>query len=160
MLVLGRVRGVAVGAPAGAADELRVFTPRQAAIFAAIAARMTETGDASMPRFADTTALFTVDRSLLFLNDDQRQQLGIALQLFEYGPPLFDLRLARFTTLTPGEQDAALAGWRDSRFATRRLAYRAMKNLSYLGYYSQDATWAGIHYMGAVLPRPRREVTA
>jgi len=138
--------------------ELRVLSPRDAAIFAAVAARMTDTGDPRMPRFADTPALLTVDRALLHLDEDQQRQLGIALKLFEYGPPLFDFRFARFTELAPEEQDAHVAGWRDSRFETRRLAYRAMKNLSFLGYYSQDATWAGIHYLGPVIPRPRREV--
>lgn len=149
---LRRARGEVEG------GALRVLSPRDAVIFTAIAGRMTDTGDAAMPAFADVPALLTVDRSLLYLDHGQRRQLGIALKLFEYGPPLFDFRFSRFTELGPAEQDAHIAGWRDSRFETRRLAYRAMKNLSFLGYYSQDATWAGIHYMGPVLPRPRRAV--
>jgi hypothetical protein len=140
--------------------EFRVLTPRDAAILGAVAARITYTGDAEMPEFAETPAIFTVDRALLYLDEGQRSQLGMALKLFEYGPMLFDWRLSRFTALGPEEQDVHIAGWRDSRFATRRLAFRAVKNLSFLGYYSQDATWKGIHYLGPVMPRPRREVPA
>lgn len=142
-------------AGAAAESELHVLTPRDAAILTAVAARMTDTGDPAMPAFADTGAIYTVDRSLLFLDEGTRGQVGMALKLFEYGPILFDFRFSRFTELGPAEQDANIAGWRDSRFETRRLAYRAMKNLSFLGYYAQDGTWSGIHYLGPVLPRPR-----
>jgi hypothetical protein len=157
MLALARMRAAA-GQESGA--PLRVLTPRDAAILTAIAARITDTGDAAMPRFADTPALLTVDRSLLYLDEGVRRQLHAALLLFEYGPMLFDWHFARFTELAPARQDAHIAGWRDSRFETRRLAYRAMKNLAFLGYYSQDDTWKGIHYLGPVLPLPRREAPA
>jgi len=143
-------------AGAATSNELHVLTPRDAVIFSAVAARMTDTGDPAMPAFADTDAIFTVDRSLLYLDEGTRSQVGMALKLFEYGPILFDWRFSRFTALAPAEQDESIASWRDSRFETRRLAYRAMKNLSLLGYYTQDGTWKGIHYLGPVLPRPRR----
>jgi hypothetical protein len=143
--------------PAGAAaeSELRVLSPRDAVIFTAVAARMTDTGDPAMPAFAETGALLTVDRSLLFLDEGTRSQLGMAFKLVEYGPILFDFRFSRFTELAAADQDASIAGWRDSRFETRRQVYRAMKNLSFLGYYAQDGTWKGIHYLGPVVPRPR-----
>jgi hypothetical protein len=40
-----------------------------------------------------------------------------------------------------------------SRLDLRRRAFYALRNLSYLGYYSQDATWGLIGYQGPfVLP--------
>ncbi len=159
MLAVSRLRPNAVAAAdaAEAPGELRVLSARQAEILTAIGARIAATGEPSMPEFGDTPAIATIDRTLLYLPADIRDQFGWALLLFDYGPFVFDLRFSRFTALGPEERDASIRGWAGSRFETRRLVYRAMKNMSFLGYYSQDATWAGIHYGGPWLPRPRRE---
>ncbi len=161
LLVHARLRAAPAiaqtAAPAGAA--LRVLSPRDARIFSALAERMTFTGDPSMPRFADTAALSTIDTALLQLPPDVPQQLSWALLVFEYGPPLFIARPATFSGLTPQWQDAYLPGWEDSRFHTRRIAFQAFKNLAMLGYYSQDATWPAIHYGGPWVPKPRRVIS-
>jgi hypothetical protein len=158
LLALSRLRlapAIALSdAPASA--ELRVLGRRDARILSAIAERMTFTGDPAMPPFGDTAGLQTIDAALRQLPPDVPQQLSYALVLFEYGPPLFAGKLATFTMLTPAWQDLYLDGWADSRFQSRRIAFQAFKNLSMLGYYSQDATWAAIHYQGPWVPRPRR----
>jgi hypothetical protein len=109
-----------------------------------------------MPRFADTDGLRTVDRAVLQLPTEIRAQLSWALWLIEYGPPLLIGQPARYSRLAPAWQDIYLDGWAQSRFQTRRLVFQAVKNLSMLGYYAQDATWPGIHYGGPWAPRPRR----
>lgn len=156
LLALSRLRpGPATAqaaAPAGAA--LRVLSPRDARILSAVAERLTFTGDPSMPHFADTAALSTIDTALQQLPPDVPQRLSWALLLFEYGPLFFVGRPSTFSGLTPQWQDAYLAGWADSRISTRRIAFQAFKNLAMLGYYSQDATWPGIHYAGPWVPRP------
>jgi hypothetical protein len=154
LLLLGRLR--ALPAAAAPAAGLRVLAAGDAAILAAIGARMTRTGDPAMPAFADTDALRTIDTALRVLPPDVPAQLSWALWLFEWGPPLFVGQPARFTRLPPDWQDAYLAGWAESRFHTRRIAFQAVKNLTMLGYYAQDATWPGIHYGGPWAPRPRR----
>ena len=111
-----------------------------------------------MPRFADTAGLATIDTALLQLPVETREQLHWALVLFQYGPPFFAVGLSTFTALPEADQDRYLAAWAESRFQTPRLAFRAFKNLSMLGYYSQDATWKNIHYDGPWAPRPRRIV--
>jgi len=158
LLALSRLRAVPVTAQASAptATALRVLGPRDARILAAVADRMTFTGDPDMPRFADTAALQTIDAALLQLPPDVPQQLSYALLLFEYGPPLFIGKLATFSGLSPEWQDLYLGGWADSRFHTRRIAFQAFKNLAMLGYYAQDATWPAIHYQGPWAPKPRR----
>ena len=162
LLALSRLRALPVAAqpaaaPAGAA--LRVLSPRDAQILSAIGARMTFTGDPSMPRFADTAALSTIDTALLQLPPGEAQQLSWALLLFEYGPPLFLGRPSSFSGLTAQWQDAYLAGWADSRFHIRRIAFQAFKNLTMLGYYSQDATWPGDSLRRPVgAKRPRRMI--
>jgi hypothetical protein len=65
-------------------------------------------------------------------------------------------KLSTFSNLSPEWQDAYIMGWAESRFHTRRIAFQALKNLSMLGYYSQDATWPAIHYSGPWAPKPRR----
>lgn len=153
LLLLSRLRALpALAAPAA---SLRVLAPGDAAVLAAIGARMTRTGDASMPPF-DSKAMRTIDGALLALPPEVPAQLSWALWLFEWGPPLFVGQPARFTRLAPAWQDAYLASWAGSRFHTRRIAFQAVKNLTMLGYYAQDQTWPGIHYGGPWAPRPRR----
>lgn len=160
LLALSRLRAMPAAAqPAAPAGEtLRVLSPRDARILGAIAERITFTGDADMPRFGDTAALQTIDTALLQLPQDVPQQLSFALLLFEYGPPLFIGKPSSFSGLTPQWQDLYLDGWEQSRFHTRRVAFQAVKNLSMLGYYAQDATWPAIHYAGPWAPKPRRVI--
>lgn len=140
------------GAATGGA--LRVLAAREAAILTAIGERIVDS-DADMPPFRDTAAIATIDTALLHLERDAQELLRWTLALFEYGPFLHEFRLRRFTGLAPAERDAHLRTWAESPVASRRLAFRAVKHLSFLGYYSQDSTWAGIHYGGPWVPRPR-----
>ncbi len=146
----------ALAAPAAVPTELRVLTPHQADVMTAVVERMVFTGSDNMPSLRDTSAVETIDQALLQLDPAVQSQVGWLLTLFQWGPPLFQLKLKTFTGLTPEERDGYLLDWAMSRSDTRRLAFRALKNLSMLGYYSQDATWKGIHYDGPWVPRPRR----
>jgi hypothetical protein len=161
LLAVARLRAVpALGAsaPQAADAALQVLSPTDARVLSAIAARITFTGDASMPRFADTAGLQVIDGALRQLPADVAQQLSWALLLFEYGPPLWIGKLSAFTGLSDEWQDAYITSWADSRFQTCRIAFQAFKNLSMLGYYSQDATWPAIHYGGPWAPKPRRVI--
>ena len=40
-----------------------------------------------------------------------------------------------------------------SALALRRLGFQALRNLSLLGWYSQDASWPSIGYAGPLLAR-------
>jgi len=156
LVTLTRLHLAPVLAQVPAGGGLRVLTAPQAEILTAVVERMVFSGDPRMPAVHDTGAVRTIDQALLQLDPAVRSQLGWLLRLVQWGPLLFQLRFQTFTSLTPDERDAYLRGWAESRFATRRLAFRALKNLSMLGYYSQDATWKGIHYDGPWVPRPRR----
>jgi len=157
LLAVSRLRlAPAIAAQRTLATELHVLTPQQADILTAIVERFTFTGADTMPAVRDTQAIVTIDQALLQLDPTVQSQIGWLLTLFQWGPPLFQLKLNTFTGLKPEERDVYLQGWATSRSGTRRLAFRALKNLSMLGYYSQDATWKGIHYDGPWVPRPRR----
>lgn len=149
--------------PATAAAKtsaMRVLSPDEAQIFAAIADRITFTGDPSMPRFRDTTGLEAVDASLRQLDADTAGQFRGALVLFQYAPALAGAGFSTFTNLPEAQQDTYLRQWELSRFETPRLAFRAFKNLAMLGYYADDATWKGINYGGPWAPKPRRTLSA
>jgi hypothetical protein len=159
MLALSRLRPLSAAFAAemaGEATALRVLTPTDARILAAVAERMTFTGDAAMPRFSATDGLRTIDVALRQLPADLLQQLSWGLWIFEYAPPLFIGKPARFTGMNENWQDVYLADWAESTLQTRRMVFQALKNLSMLGYYAQDATWSGIHYTGPWVVRPRQ----
>jgi hypothetical protein len=158
MVALSRLRMAPAAVAAQARHGLRVLRSNDARVLTAIADRMVHTGDPSMPRFGDTPGIFTVDTALLQLPAETSRQLHWALLLFEYAPPVFSLRFSTFTGLSDEAKDDYIAGWAESRFLTRQFAFRALKNLSLLGYYAQDATWKGIHYGGPWVPRPRRVI--
>lgn len=101
-----------------------------------------------MPRFGETPALATIDRALSQVDTEVRRQLRWLLWGFEWGPPVFALRLTTFTRMSPEAQDEYLQGWATSRSQLRLLGFRALKNLSMLGYYAQPSTWPAIHYDG------------
>ncbi len=159
LLAVSRLRlAPAVAGQSVPATGLHVLTPQQAVVLTAIVERITFTGIDTMPAVRDTQAIVTIDQALLQLDPAVQSQVGWLLLLFQWGPPLFQLKLGTFTGLTPEGRDSYLQGWATSRSSTRRLAFRALKNLSMLGYYSQDATWKGIHYDGPWAPRPRRVI--
>ena len=162
LLTLSRVRV----APAAASlrgelnPNLQVLTPYEAEIFSSVTERMVASDDPAMPKVRDTQAIVAIDQALVQLDPDLQSQVKWLLRIIQWGPPLLMLRFARFTSLSPGEQDEYLRGWATSPRVLRRLAFRALKNLSMLGYYSQDTTWAALHYPGPWVPRPRRFVRA
>jgi len=161
LLAVAQLRGVPASAVAVPADSnLRVLSQREVEVLTAIVERMVDSGDATMPAVGATRTIATIDQALLQLDGDLRSQFRWLLPIFDWGAVVFRMSLRRFTQLAPDERDVYLRAWAESRFATCRLAFRALKNLSMLGYYSQDETWAGIHYGGPWAPRPRRVLSA
>lgn len=154
LATLTRLRAVPAAAATAAETGLRIFSERQAEVLTAVVERMVDSGDPSMPAVRQTRAIEIIDWTLTHTDEAVQSQLGWLLTLFQYGPLLFDGRLSSFTSLSPEDKDDYIRGWASSRFETRRLAFRALKNLSMLGYYADDATWRGIHYDGPWAPRP------
>lgn len=134
----------------------RFFAADDAERLAAVAERLVATGDPGMPAFRDTRALRTIDALCARLDPALTGPLPLLLRLVEWGPLLFDWRLARFSRLDAAGQDAHLEGWMRSRFHWRRLGFLALRNLALLGYYSQQETWPGIGYRGPLLAGPGR----
>ena len=131
------------------------FLPRDREILTAVVERMVATGEATAPPVRATHTIDTIDALCGRLDPSATAPLPALLRLVDWGPLLFDGRLARFTTLDAAGRDAALASWMESRLALRRVAFYALRNLSLLGYWSQDETWPLIGYAGPLLRKPR-----
>jgi hypothetical protein len=144
----------AEGATAG--EEARFFSAYESELLTQIVERMVETGAPDAPAVRDTRAIETIDRSLRGLDPALSGALPIALRLFEWGPFLFDFTFSRFTSMSDAGKDASLECWMTSRLALRRQAFMALRNLAFLGYWSQDETWPLIGYKGPLLDGGRR----
>ena len=131
----------------------RFFDNTETEILTQLMQRMVETGLPHAPRVRDTRAVATVDAVCLGLDPAVSSVLPLALLLVEWSPLLFDLRFARFTTLGAAEQDASLRSWMTSRLQLRRTAFLGLRNLCFLGWYSQPEVWSLIGYQGPLLPR-------
>jgi hypothetical protein len=154
LATMARLRAAPAATLSAAESGLRIFSPSQSEVLTTIVERMVDSGDPSMPAVRQTRAIEIIDWTLTNTDEAVQTQLQWLLTLFQYGPPLFGARLSTFTSLSPEDKDAYIRGWATSRFETRRLAFRALKNLSMLGYYADDSTWRGIHYDGPWAPRP------
>ncbi len=156
LLALSRLRPPLLGAaPAlGARGTLHVLSEKEANILRAVIKRMMRGDETTLPPVGETAAVETVDWVLAFADDVQRTQFRWLLRVFEWSPPWMLWRLQRFTALDANGQDRLLQAWERSRMGWARLGFRALKNLSALGYYSQEATWAAIGYRGPWVPRP------
>jgi len=152
-----RVMPATAAGLATAAVGERFFDAAETEILTQLMARMTDTGLAEAPRVRDTRAVATVDAVCRGLDPAVSGVLPLALRLFEWGPLLFDLRLARFTQLPDAEQDASLRSWMTSRLALRRTAFLGVRNLCFMGWYSQPEVWGLIGYQGPLLRRAADE---
>ena len=152
---LAQLRSLPASAACAAATDPsgRFFDASETEILTLLMERITDSGLPEAPRVRDTRAVATVDALCRGLDPAISGVLPLALRLFEWGPLLFEGRLARFGSLSPAEQDASLRGWLTSRFELRRLAFLGVRNLCFMGWYSQPEVWPLIGYQGPLLRR-------
>lgn len=146
-----RVLPPAAQAIAATSTGPRFFDERETEILTQLVERLVETGEPEAPAVRETGTVATIDALCRGLDPALTSILPSALRLFEWGPVLFEFRLARFTRLDDAKKDASLRGWMTSRLAARRQGFLAIRNLALLGYYSQPETWPLIGYAGPLL---------
>jgi hypothetical protein len=127
------------------------FSPTEQEILTQVVERMIDSDQPGAPRVRDTATVATIDALCGSLDPSITRPLPALLHVVDYAPFVFELEWRRFTHMTPSEQDASLEGWMRSRLALRRTAFLALRNLSFLGYYSQEETWPLIGYAGPLL---------
>ena len=102
---------------------------------------------------ADSAArrLVFIDRYLLGLEVALRADVRALIELLEHYP-LLTGRFARFSRLTPTEQDAVLRSWQASRFALLRQGLQALKSMVFLAHYQDASSFGAIGYSGPLVP--------
>ncbi len=80
------------------------------------------------------------------------RDLKRALVLIEFGPVLFDRRLATFSNLSDDERLAHWRSWLVSDSLVRRQASVAFRKFLSIVFYDNDAVWTHIGYPGPALP--------
>ena len=138
----------AAGAVATNRCETAFFSEFERELLTAVVERMVATGAPDAPAVRETRTIEVIDRVCAGLDPGVSGVLPNLLRLVEWGPVLFDFTFTRFSKMSDIEKDASLRAWMNSRLGLRRRAFYALRNLSYLGYYSQDATWPLIGYQG------------
>ena len=152
LAALAQVR--ALPAPAAAEPPRECFFDAQEMeILTQIVERMVDSGEPGAPAVRETRSVATIDALCRQLDPEISGALPLALRLFEYAPMLFDLSFSRFSHMTDAQKDASLEAWMTSRLALRRMAFLALRNLAFLGYYSQPETWPLIGYQGPLIER-------
>jgi hypothetical protein len=146
LTALARLPAAAVTATSG--SEAAFFSERERELLTAVVERMVAPGVPDAPAVRETRSIEVIERICTGLDPGVAGVLPNLLRLVEWGPLLFDFTLTRFTKMSDAEKDASLRAWMTSRLGFRRRAFFALRNLSYLGYYSQEATWALIGYRG------------
>jgi hypothetical protein len=155
LLLLGGAIPIALrGGKDGASPRraLKLFTAREHAIFAALAARMVP-GDDAGPDWPTAEALDCagkVDDLMSRVHPTVGAELRQLLHLFENGLAglLTNFDPRPFTRATAAEQDARLMAWRRSRVAVLRSGYQALKRLAHATYYSSPEIYARVGYPG------------
>lgn len=101
-----------------------------------------------LPRPADTLALESLLGFVDTLPEGRRGQLRDLLALFEAGALAVgpEQRHARFSELDGAEAEAYLRSWEESALPPRRAAFRALKSICMMAYWSQRETWGPIGY--------------
>lgn len=137
---------------------LRLFTPHEYAVFAAIAGRMVpgDGADAKWPTAEALDCAGKADALMAQAHPAVGAELRQLLRLFESGlSGLFtNAKPTPFTRLAPADMDARIEAWRHSRLTLLRSGYQALKRLAHATYYSSPEVYALVGYPGPpALPR-------
>ncbi|MDE0009889.1 MAG: hypothetical protein OXU36_02015 [Candidatus Poribacteria bacterium] len=81
-------------------------------------------------------SVITIDAFVQQLSKPLRTRIRFGLHLFQWGPPLFIRKLRLFTQLDPRDAVRYIEGWARSRRRIRRQLFRGLRDIAFLGYYS------------------------
>ena len=116
---------------------LQFFSPTEAEILTVLTERMVGT---DFPNIEHTSPVTIIDAFVVELPSNLQVQLRRALHLFQWCPVVFTGQLRPFTRLSPRDAEIYIQSWAESRFAIRRRLFRGLRDLTFLGYYSQPST--------------------
>ena len=89
----------------------------------------------------DTTLdepLVIIDKFVSELPKALQIQLRCGIHVFQWGPPVFIGKPRLFTQLAPHDAVKYIETWAGSRLGVRRLLFRGLRDIAFLGYYSSS----------------------
>lgn len=84
--------------------------------------------------------IITIDAFVQQLPKPLRTRIRFGIHLFQWSPFLFIGKLCLFTQLDPRESVEYIDSWAGSRFRIRRQLFRGLRDIAFLGYYSDRGT--------------------
>ncbi len=127
---------------------LRVLGDQEYRTLAAVARVHLPAGGAIAPGADQLGLARQFDAYLADEPADVQRDVRRALALLEYGPVMFDRRLATFSNLTPAAQLAHWKRWLDGDSLVRRQIAWTLKKYLSLVFYDSPAVWPAIGYPG------------
>ena len=95
-----------------------------------------------------------VDAWVARMHRGVRRDFGRFLAYLEHVAPLRCKLMARFSRLSPAEQDRVLASLESSPEGLLRGGFDGLKSLVFMGYYRDPRTWRIVGYDGPLVGRP------
>lgn len=80
--------------------------------------------------------IITIDAFVQQLPKTLRTRIRFGIHLFNWGPALFIGKMCPFTQLDSRDAVRYIEGWAGSRFGIRRQLFRGLRDIAFLGYYS------------------------
>ena len=81
-------------------------------------------------------SIITIDAFVQQLPKPLRSRIRFGIHLFQWSPPLFIRKLCLFTQLESRDAVRYIEGWARSRLRIRRQLFRGLRDIAFLGYYS------------------------
>ncbi len=159
-LSLGAVGGV--GWLRGTAPEvvgLKVLSAQQYRTMAAIARTHIPRGGAFPPGAEDFDLARMFDGYLADQPTADQREAGLAINLVEFGPVLFDHRAVTFSNLSADEQLTHWSAWGTAQMQTRREIFWSFSRFLGLTFYDQEAVWPHLAYAGPSFARLANRTT-
>jgi hypothetical protein len=142
---------VALRGAAPAVGGLRALTEQEYRTFSKLAEVVLPEGEVFATGAAQLDLARAFDRFLDGEPEWNVRDLKRALLLLEYGPLLFERRLATFSNLPPAERLAHFESWMVSPDGVRRVVAAAFRRFLFLVFYDAPEVWPHIGYDGPLI---------
>ena len=140
---------------ARAPADLHVLDPDEWSLLEVVADTFVPRGGAFELGARDVDLARHIDTHLADESAEVQRGLSSALLLVEWGSPLANGRVARFSRLGPDERAACIDALCQSRIGLLRDVYAGLKQLCFFSFYAIDAVWPAVGYDGPWLGRKK-----
>ena len=132
----------------GKASTGRALTAQQVDFFNHLANLLLPTGSQLTP-LSEIPLIANLDQMFSQSSEEIRGNLGVAINLFEYGGWFLGGRFSRFTRLQGSEAVAYIDEWQNGHYMQQGII-TILKKLVYASYWQDERTWSPLAFDGPV----------